>query len=231
MRAHIPAALRLCRVAGWNQVYEDWQRLADYEPEGCFVAVNGADVVGTVTTTRYGTALAWIGMMLVDLAYRRRGVGTLLMRQALHSLHDCGVRCIKLDATPEGNLVYQRLGFHVEWEFQRWTWETSRNRRDETMDVQDSGSLTLSLRDLDREAFGGDRGDYLTRLGQVSRVATRDDGFGMLRPGFLASYLGPVTANSLATARSIIDELLNDLHGVVFWDIPRPQPAGPRHSS
>lgn len=60
----IPQALRLCRDAGWNQLQEDWHRLIDYEPQGCFVAICDGQLAGTVTTTRYGRELAWIGSTL-----------------------------------------------------------------------------------------------------------------------------------------------------------------------
>src|SRR5882724_11666216 len=84
----------LRRLAGWNQTPADWRRLLWLEPRGCFVAVESSEVVGTVTTTTYGEALAWIGMMLVHAEHQRRGIGTRLMRQALEYLQGCGVGCI-----------------------------------------------------------------------------------------------------------------------------------------
>ena len=72
----LPAADELRRLAGWNQTLEDWRRLLCLEPRGCFVAALEGGVVGTVTTTTYGLALAWIGMMLVHAEHQRRGIGT-----------------------------------------------------------------------------------------------------------------------------------------------------------
>src|SRR5882724_4627633 len=110
----------LRRLAGWNQTLEDWRRLLWLEPRGCFVAEQEGRVVGTVTTTTYGQALAWIGMMLVHAEHQRRGIGTRLMRQALGYLQDHGVECVKLDATPAGRPVYERLGFIAESTLTRW---------------------------------------------------------------------------------------------------------------
>src|SRR2546428_4453627 len=108
------AADELRRLAGWNQTLEDWRRLLWLEPRGCFVAVQEGGVLGTVTTTTYGQALAWIGMMLVHAEHQRRGIGTRLMRQALEYLQGRGLKCVKLDATPAGRPLYEKLGFVPE---------------------------------------------------------------------------------------------------------------------
>ena len=78
------AADSLRNLAGWNQTATDWNRILNYQPNGCFVAVNADRIVGTVTTTCYGQKLAWIGMMLVHPDFRRRGIGTHLAED----LHD-----------------------------------------------------------------------------------------------------------------------------------------------
>ena len=115
----VPAADELRQLAGWNQTPSDWNRLLRLEPQGCFVAVENGRVDGTVTTTTYGQTLGWIGMMLVHPNHRRQGIATLLMREALAYLQNTKVRCIKLDATPEGRLVYEKLGFAAEWTLTR----------------------------------------------------------------------------------------------------------------
>ena len=107
----VPAADELRRLAGWNQTLEDWRRMLRLEPRGCFVAVQNGEVVGTVTTTTHGQALAWIGMMLVHPEHQRRSIGTRLMRLALEYLQGRGVKCVKLDATPAGRPLYEKLGF------------------------------------------------------------------------------------------------------------------------
>src|SRR5688572_11538652 len=105
------AMLRLCAAAGWNQTPADVRRLLTLGPGGCFAAWDAGRVVGTATTTPYGAELAWVGMVLVDPAYRRRGVATALMGAALDHLRRRGVTTVKLDATPAGRMLYERLGF------------------------------------------------------------------------------------------------------------------------
>jgi hypothetical protein len=61
----LTAAMRLVEPANWNQTQHDWRRLLRLEPQGCFAAWLDGRLVATITTTIYGTELAWIGMMFV----------------------------------------------------------------------------------------------------------------------------------------------------------------------
>jgi GNAT superfamily N-acetyltransferase len=110
----IPAAMRLKGDAGWNQTEADWRQLITASPDGCFVAVGPDSIVGTVTTITYAGRLAWVGMVLVAPRCRGRGIGTALLKRAIAHLDARGVRSIKLDATPAGKPLYDRLGFVSE---------------------------------------------------------------------------------------------------------------------
>ena len=112
--------MQLHAAVGWNQTRRDWQRMMDYQPEGCFLAEWEGELAGTATTTSYGADLAWIGMMLVRADLRRKGVATALMRRCLDYLSDRGVATIKLDASADGRPVYLKIGFEDEWPINRW---------------------------------------------------------------------------------------------------------------
>src|ERR1044071_6889045 len=116
----VAEAMRLKEGAGWNQTEEDWRRLLRLGPRGCFAATVGGRLMATTTTTSYGRALAWVGMVLVDPEFRRRGIATALVRAALGSLEAEGASAVKLDATPEGAHVYEGLGFEAELRIERW---------------------------------------------------------------------------------------------------------------
>ena len=220
--AHVPAALQLCRAAGWNQLRADWIRLLRYEPAGCFVAMADESLVGTVTTTRYGRRLAWIGMMLVDAPYRRQGIASRLMHRSIEYLQDYQTECIQLDATPAGQKVYERLGFEVEWTFHRWRREVDVDTQFPQRDVSKTTPLNDRIIQLDKEVFGADRKGFLKQLSTDSAVRSEQAGYGMVRPGFLASYLGPVCAREPSVADAIVGKLVSDSPGPIFWDIPAP---------
>src|SRR5262249_12737980 len=120
LTAHdLPLGMRLKRQAGWNQTEADWQRFLDLEPYGWFVGEMDGTPVATAATCVFGP-VAWVAMVLVDAAVRGRGIGTALMRHALAFLESRCVRGVRLDATPLGRPVYEKLGFVAEYSLARF---------------------------------------------------------------------------------------------------------------
>jgi predicted N-acetyltransferase YhbS len=223
---HISAGMRLSTLAGWNQTESDWRRVLQHDPQGCFMACLNNRVVGTTTTTVYGTDLAWIGMVLVDPEYRRRGIATQLMEAAIRSLRSQGVETIKLDATPAGRPVYAALGFTEETRIERWM-GTARATGKTDFQIW-RPEVRQKVMALDRRAFGAERADLLDSLVVDSSVmpltiSASDgelQGYALARRGTLACYIGPVVAKSQHTAVSLLDGMFDRLNGRdVFIDI------------
>jgi predicted N-acetyltransferase YhbS len=219
---------RLRAELGWNDTIADWERLLSLSPEGCFAAEQNGQVVGTCTSVCYGNALAWVGMMMVHPAHRRKGIGSALLRCCVDHLRQRGVRSIKLDATPMGQPLYARIGFVPEWTLARWEYRGS------PMAVQPASECIQPLAGkhwpailaLDAQALGVPRGRLLRSLAAASRRALVYErggsilGFGMLRDGALASCLGPVVAGFQAGERLARCLLSGQGDRPVFWDIP-----------
>lgn len=212
----IPSVLRLCSLAGWNQTPADIRRLLTLEPDGCFAVCEAGSVVGTTTTTTYGTALAWIGMVLVDPAFRRRGIASHLMTTAIEYLRRQVVATIKLDATPAGQGVYEKLGFVEESRLERWAGEATCGMGD----TASTGSWA-DIAKADFDAFGTDRGALLRSILADSPWPMAVDGIGyaMSRPGSRASYVGPVIAVDIAQARRLLAAALSPLRDTAFIDV------------
>ncbi len=215
----VAEAMRLKAAAGWNQTEEDWLRLLRLCPRGCFAAAAAERLVGTTTTTVYGRELAWIGMVLVDPEFRRRGIATALVRAALGVLDAAAVATVKLDATPEGAPVYEALGFEAELRVERWmrVARATASRAHAAEGLPDS----LQIFALDRRAFGADRSELLKALWEESCVTPavsmgadgRLRGYALARRGALSDYVGPLVAEEAETAAALLDEVLNRLDG------------------
>jgi GNAT superfamily N-acetyltransferase len=117
--ADVPLGMRLKEQAGWNQTEADWARLLYLQPDGCFVAEWDGIPVGTTATCGFGR-VAWVAMVLVEASARGRGVGTALMRHALDFLDGRQVPSVRLDATPLGRPLYEKLGFVPEYDLARY---------------------------------------------------------------------------------------------------------------
>jgi len=216
-------------IVGWNQTLDDWRRFLAMEPEGCFLAEWDGVPAGTMTTLRYSSQLAWIGMVLVHPEHRRRGIGRALLDQGIRWLQDRGVGCIKLDATPAGKPVYEGMGFKDEWTLMRWertglTVEKPVNACLRSWRASDTQLVGL----LDATAFGVSRQTLLGVLAGQSRRAFLMEtalgpaaGYGFIRPGAQAAYLGPIVATSAQVGLQLVEALLAASAGEkVFWDIP-----------
>jgi ribosomal protein S18 acetylase RimI-like enzyme len=217
--ADIPAGLRLNQLAGWNQTEGDWDRFLEVSPQGCFVTEVDGQVCGTVTTVSFERRFAWIGMVLVDPQCRGRGIGTSLLERAIEHLHACNVQTMKLDATPQGKPLYNRLGFVEEYEIERWTLRRSASEARRAVDIGCSASpspaLPQSILEADREIFGADRSFLLKSLHEDApgfTIAIWHDGvlggytFG--RRGLVADHLGPWMAKDAASAQHLLETFL-----------------------
>ena len=224
--------MRLKAVAGWNQTQADWQCFLALNPAGCFVAVHNGHVVGTVTTLNYEGLVSWIGMLLVDPAYRKRGTGTRLMQRAIESLSAC--ETIKLDATPLGQPLYERLGFRAEYGLVRMT-----NGAVSPPAGEMAGVVPLSDRSsepilaLDREAFGADRSPLLRTLWQRTpemawqRACDQHiRGFCLGRRGSTYAQIGPLIAERTEDAVALCRAAMQSIAGqAVVLDVPASQEA------
>jgi GNAT superfamily N-acetyltransferase len=224
----VSAGMRLKEIAGWNQTTQDWDRFLRANPEGCFVAEWNGQVAGTVTTIVYENRFAWIGMVLVDPEFRGKGIGTTLLEKALAYLDARRVPCAKLDATPNGKPLYERLGFRVEYEIERRSLCRSVAATPAAGGPEDIEAVLA----MDREVFGADRSALLrsmaTALPQwviVAREHQSLNGYVLGRKGSRADHLGPWVAVDALAARELLDGfLVRSGRELVFVDVLRDNP-------
>jgi GNAT superfamily N-acetyltransferase len=239
----LPLGLRLARQAGWNQTKSDWRRFLNMEPEGCFVAELNGSSVGTTATCVFGEQAAWIAMVLVDRDMRGRGIGTKLLKHALDYLKARKIGTIRLDATPAGRPIYEKLGFVPEYELARFEgtvhsvgvsppvprkeslgqswWGQPHPTLEATPDV------FSDLIEFDHRMTGTDRAKMLRRLFEELpeniRIASQGhqlEGFITLRPGANAVQVGPCIATANAGPSLLCDALDRCEGKSVYVDIP-----------
>jgi GNAT superfamily N-acetyltransferase len=223
--ADVPAGLRLCRAAGWNQRDTDWQMLLSLGPGRFRVAEAEGRVVGTAGAACYGRSLAWVCMVLVDPEHRGWGTGTRLMEEVLARLD--GFDAVGLDATPAGRPVYARLGFDDGPPLARLQVRAPASRPTDRARPLRSADLDRVLA-WDRDAFGADRSTLLRwALGQAPEYAwivagaAGVDGYCFGRHGHHSEHVGAVVARNAEVARSLVAAALSSAAGKsVIVDVP-----------
>lgn len=218
-RADIPSGILLCRHAGWNQVSRDWDIFIQRNPHGCRAAIDEEIkmIIGTFATLIYGDRFAWIGMVLVHPLFRRQGIGTQLLRDALSLISESTT--VKLDATPAGREVYRKFDFVDEYGILRMhrppsLAEIQVNPLIRQMQAEDFAHVLK----LDLTVFGADRNFILERnfrdCPDYACVIERGGaitGFCMGRPGHHAEQLGPLIAQTKEDAYHLMSFMLGKL--------------------
>jgi GNAT superfamily N-acetyltransferase len=224
--ADVPCGMRLKAEAGWNQTECDWRRFLDLEPEGCFLAEWDALPVGTAAAFAFG-GVGWIAMVLVDAAFRSRGIGGQLVQHALNSLDQRGVPTVQLDATSLGRPVYEKLGFRGQYEVVRL--EGLAPQAAPTLGVEPAAAEHLpAIFRLDRQVSGADRRRLLRRLYEeepaamyVVRQGKRLAGYATSRCGSRAVQIGPAAARHTEAGLAVLQAAASHRAGQqAFLDIP-----------
>ncbi|WP_306325367.1 GNAT family N-acetyltransferase [Streptomyces venezuelae] len=205
------ACADLSENRGWPREEHKWSLLLTAGTGYGIDEPSGAGLLACSVVTSYGPGLAAIGMVLVAERYARQGVGRRLME---HVVTEAGATPLTLHATPNGQPLYEQLGFtetsRAEMVRGRFTFSTPAPAvpvRPATAD-----DLQAILR-LDHEVFGLDRTHMITRLPAFAdhlRVAVEDGeitGFAATWPNMDTHVVGPLIARDPATAQALIASL------------------------
>lgn len=217
--SHIAGCVALSAAAGWNQNAADWRLMLELG-EGWGLELGDGTLAASTLVIPYGS-FAWVSMVLVLPAHRRRGYATKLLRIAIGHLSERKLTAV-LDATPAGQTVYRQVGFRAAWGFRRFIVQGKPQR------PASSGVRALRetdwpwIRSLDLAAFGGNREPVLRslagRLPEGARVV-EGEGFIFGRDGREAPQLGPLVATTVQTARALLETTLSQASGPRYLDI------------
>ena len=200
----LPRAVALSSLIGWNQTEDDWRAFLE-RGQVMMLDDGEAELAASVATLCYGP-VAWISMLLVRPDLRCQGLARAGMEWAVASLRQAGAGCIALDATPDGQAVYRRMGFRDVWGFSRWNVPPLPPMPGvREMTEADFPALLA----LDAACFGADRAWLLRRMadrhpGFVLEEAGRVVAAILWRDGMRWTQAGPLWAREAAHAQALL---------------------------
>ncbi|OGV54681.1 MAG: hypothetical protein A2017_19375 [Lentisphaerae bacterium GWF2_44_16] len=219
LKKDIPGLMKLIEMADWNQTASSWEAFLSMNEKACFVMVHMGRPVASITSVGYENKVSWIGMVLVDNAFRRMGIASALMKHTMDALKDYDN--IKLDATPDGKKVYDKLGFKDEYTLSRMiniSVQCQGEKSDKISSVE-MGDMPEII-EKDKFVFGADRTNVLTYLTSTFpelcfKYAENNKIKAYLfgRQGRKFTQLGPLVADDRATAAKLLKGVLPSLNG------------------
>ncbi|WP_067817213.1 GNAT family N-acetyltransferase [Actinomadura kijaniata] len=209
----LDACLALAVSRDWPPDRDTWRSLF------ALGSVYGVDAPGdgllaTAAGTSYGAATTAVGMVLTAPSHERRGLGGRLMR---HVLAESGTPSAWLTATTFGRPLYERLGFRAVGGMSTLRGVATLAPSGRSRPAA-AGDLP-AIRALDAAAFGAPRERLLDHLSgfclswRVVETAKGIAGFGGAWRNHEETVLGPVVADDLATATSLLADLAADTPG------------------
>jgi ribosomal-protein-alanine N-acetyltransferase len=234
-RQDIPTVVGWAREAGFCPGLGDVAVYRHTDRQGLWLRELNGQPIGCIAGVRYNAAYGFIGLFLVEPAYRGLGHGLALWRHAMTHLED--LPCIGLEAAQERVEDYRRWGFEPASPTRRWQLVASGH---EAMVEPEDGLQLVEGADLPSravQAYDAQReptprphflADWLNQSGgRVLALVDRQGachGFGRIRPCLLRRgegwRIGPLLADNPQLAERLLRRMLDSHPGVVLIDVP-----------
>ncbi|MFD3791722.1 GNAT family N-acetyltransferase [Streptomyces cyaneofuscatus] len=210
-RGDLVSCADLSEDRGWPRDEHRWGLLLSAGTGYGIAEPDGKGLVAACVVTSYGPRLAAVGMLLVAGRHARQGIARRLMR---HVMEETGSTPLALYATPEGQRLYEELGFAQVGRTERVLGRFRAEDRRSAVTTRPAAADDLqAMVRLDLPVFGIDRTHIIARLPAFSdrlRVAEENGeltGYAALWPSGDAHVVGPLIAHGTATAKALVTAL------------------------
>lgn len=229
--SHVEVAIDWAAAEGWNPGLNDAACFYAIDPHGFFVGKLDGRMIACGSAPVYDGEFAFIGLYIVEPAFRSKGYG-LALTEAM--LAYAGNRNVGLDGLEAMAERYARLGFRSAHRSVRhaFTPVGTKNVAAEIVPLSDVPFAELAAYDC--EHFFASRDNFLKAwIAQPQAVALgfvdagRLKGYGVLRKCRSGYKIGPLITEQPEIAETLFDALCNHAIGEpVSIDIPEPNQAG-----
>jgi GNAT superfamily N-acetyltransferase len=178
---------RLAAAEGWRVPLLERRLFAGPWSGQALVLKHADRFAGLVTAVAHQRS-GWIGNLLVPPELRGRGYGSRLFRAALDRLHAAGMTRVWLTASELGRPLYEKSGFQVIDQIERWTHPP----RDDSFAAPGSNFAALEqLLASERRVWGEERSELLRQVCGQGQLFSCRDSIALLQTGEELQMIGP----------------------------------------
>jgi ribosomal protein S18 acetylase RimI-like enzyme len=215
-------AVRLTDTMNWQLTEEDFKFMLRLEPEGCFVLLDDSRRVGVLTTISFDR-IGWIGNVIVDEEYRKKGAGSMLVKHAMDYLAS-RVETVGLYAYMNTISFYSRLGFTYDSDFVILQGKASSSPKKTTLRKANEEDVSAII-ECDELCFGASRKKLLEPImingNNLCYVSFEDGemlGYAMAKVYEGAAELGPLVCREDCgnVAIDLLKTILTNLNNFDF---------------
>ncbi|MHA2203658.1 MAG: GNAT family N-acetyltransferase [Candidatus Hodarchaeales archaeon] len=173
---------------------------------------------GIVMTFYYPPFTGWIGFLIVDEMYQKKGIGRILFLKAVNQLLEIGCKEILLDAVPDVVRFYEKFRFSKSEQSFRLKIPMSilvNSFISSPQSIRLKSEHLGNISEFDYQIFGAKRNQIfqimLKNPKSDGAIFLRDNmvkGYGFIRYSKNSSSIGPLVANNSTIALDLISKLI-----------------------
>lgn len=219
-REELDVILTWAAEEGWNPGVQDAQAFYAADADGFFVATHQGTPVAAISVVVHNAIFAFLGLYIVRPEYRGQGIGLGLWQ---HALMHAGDRTIGLDGVPDQQDNYRASGFVHAGGTTRFSGGVpARN----SAAIQPAKSNDVArLIAMEAQASGVSKPTYLAAWFEQQKTRqtfVTVDGTGLctVRQCREGAKIGPLIAETVDTARQMIEHTAGCFDGPLIIDVP-----------
>lgn len=230
-RSEIRLLIDWAAAEGWNPGLHDADTFWHTDPEGFLGIILDGKFIGGGAIVRHNSQFGFMGLFILDPAYRGQGLGQKLWLERRNRLLGrlSTNACIGLDAVDHMIPFYEKGGFKKAFRHVRYSWDNEAPTVDARSMPIDLNAIPFDqLIKFDANCFVGGRDQFLRswvsqpgahKLGAIKSDKLR--GYGVVRPCRKGWKIGPLLAKDQSIAVKLLKSLVTlGVPGPVYLDVP-----------
>ncbi len=222
--AELEVALSWAAEEGWNPGLDDAAAFHAADPNGFFVALDPSGApVASISLVNHTPDFAFLGLYIVRPDFRGQGIGFTLWT---HALRHAGSRVVGLDGVEAQQANYRKSGFAPAGSTTRFTGTVIGQDNPNIRPARSTDLATLIT--MEAEASGVAKPSYMqpwlahsaNRETLVLASGDQIRGFCTVRTCQTGAKIGPLVAQDVQTAQSLILCAAERARGPITLDVP-----------